>query len=125
MAKRVQANMEYIFRCSGKFLYRYISNPSDLQEWFADDVRINKDMFTFKWGESESKARLTEKKLNSYVRFEWEEQPGEFTEMRLKEDQMTGDLAMEVIEYCDEGEEDDTKALWDSSIGELRNVIGA
>lgn len=125
MAKRVQANMEYIFKCSAKFLYRYISNPSDLQEWFADDVRINKDVFTFQWGESESKARLTEKKLNSYVRFEWEEQPGEFTEMRLKEDQMTGDLALMVIEYCDEGEEEDTENLWDSSIGELRNVIGA
>lgn len=122
---RIQARLEYNFKCSAKFLFRFIANPSDLSEWFADDVKINKDMFTFVWGDSESNAKMTERKLNSHVKLVWEDNPEEFTEMRLMQDAMTGDLAMIVTEYCDEGEEEDTEALWDASIGELRNVIGA
>ena len=125
MSDRVKMNMEFIFRCSAKFLYKYISNPSGLAEWFADDVKVNGNKYTFVWGDSEVEAELLDKKLNKHVRFEWVDNPGELTELLLKEDQMTGDLALMVSEYCDEGEEEDTESLWESSIGSLRNIIGA
>jgi hypothetical protein len=38
-------------------LYQYISTPSGLSEWFADNVILEVNFFTFIWNDSE-KARL-------------------------------------------------------------------
>jgi hypothetical protein len=42
-------------------LYQYISTPSGLSEWFADNV-IRGEFFTFIWNDSQEKRDLLQKK---------------------------------------------------------------
>ena len=54
-----------------KVLENSVSTPAGLAEWFADDVNIKEDIYTFIWDKSEQKARLKSKKSGAYVRFKW------------------------------------------------------
>ena len=47
---------------SPKILYNYLSNPSALGEWFADDMSVKDGVYTFKWEGSESKAKMVHKR---------------------------------------------------------------
>jgi len=44
--------------------------------------------------------------------------------LRIKIDEMTGELAMIISDFAEEGEEDDQKMLWDEAIHELKRHIG-
>jgi START-like superfamily domain len=37
---------------------------------------------------------------------------------------MTGEVALLVTDFYDEGDEEETKMLWDSAVDNLRRVIG-
>ena len=66
-------------------------------------------------------------KKNQSVKFHWLDEGKEktFFEMRIKIDEMTGEVALLVTDFCEEGEEDDTRMLWDSAVENLKRVIGA
>jgi uncharacterized protein YndB with AHSA1/START domain len=61
--------LEYTLNCSPKVLFSRLSTPEGLSEWFADDVTVEGDMFTFHWAKTELRARATSRK--QIVRFEW------------------------------------------------------
>ena len=45
--------LEYLLKTSTKVLENMLSTPSGLSEWFADDVNIKDDIYTFVWDGSE------------------------------------------------------------------------
>lgn len=123
---KARLDFEYIIRTSDHILFNCIGTPSGLEEWFADEVNIRGDIYTFIWEGEERKAQLVSSKKNQSVKFHWLEDGKEktFFEMRIKIDDMTGEVALLVTDFCDSGDEDETKMLWDSSIENLRRVIG-
>jgi hypothetical protein len=61
------------------------------------------------------------------VRYQWldeSDKDSNFFELRIKIDEMTGELALIVNDFADEGEEDDQKMLWDEAVHELKRHIG-
>ena len=68
MENRVKNKLEYLFHCS-RSCYRYISNPSGLEEWFAEQVNLKQGNYIFTWDDSPREAALEENKLNSHTRF--------------------------------------------------------
>ena len=64
-------SIEYDFHASRQMLFQYLSTPSGLGEWFADDVNSRGENFTFIWDDSEESAKLIQKKNNERVRFKW------------------------------------------------------
>ena len=54
-----------IFHASRQMLFQYLSTPSGLGEWFADDVNSRGENFTFIWDDSEENAKLIQKKITS------------------------------------------------------------
>ena len=42
-------------------LFQYLSTPSGLGEWFADNVNSRGERFTFIWDDSEENALLLQK----------------------------------------------------------------
>lgn len=119
-------DFEYIIHASDHILYNCISTPSGMEEWFADEVNIRGDVFTFHWEGEERKAELVSTKKNQSVKFHWLDEGKEKTyfEIRIKIDDMTGEVALLVTDFCEPGEEDETQMLWDSAIENLRRVIG-
>ncbi|MFM7729837.1 MAG: START-like domain-containing protein, partial [Flavobacteriales bacterium] len=59
--------LEYILRTSANILFNCMSTPSGLEEWFAPEVNIRGEVFTFKWEGEERKANLVSKKKEQMV----------------------------------------------------------
>lgn len=122
----VKVDIEYVINCSPKILYQLISTPSGLSEWFADDVNIKNDTFTFIWDGSEEQAKLLGKKKGESIKFHWLDHDDDSTylEMTIKIDELTKDVALLITDFCDEGEEEETRELWTSQLDELSHRIG-
>jgi len=123
---KIQFEIEYLVHSSAHILYNCISNPSSLEEWFADSVNQKNESFTFKWDEEERKAKLLSTKKNQFIRWQWDEKEFEntFFEMRIKVDEMTNDIALIITDFCDEQDEEDARMLWDLAIDDLHRMIG-
>jgi uncharacterized protein YndB with AHSA1/START domain len=110
-------------------LFSRLSTPEGLSEWFADDVTIDGDLFTFRWGKSESKARLSAVKENKLVRFEWDDDSGDkesnFFEFKIIVHDLTGDLALLITDFAEPDEKEDAIYLWDAQINDLKRILGS
>jgi uncharacterized protein YndB with AHSA1/START domain len=123
---KVQFEIEYLVHSSSHILFNCISNPSNLEEWFADSVNQKGDSFVFKWEDEERKATLLSSKKNQHIRWQWEEKEfaNTFFEMRIKMDEMTNDIALIITDFCDKEDEEDARMLWDLAIDDLHRMIG-
>lgn len=127
MAEKIKYELEYPLNTSKNILFTRLSSPGGLSEWFADDVHLNKDIFTFIWERSEQQARLLGKKTNAYIRFQWldEEDPEAYFEFRITSDELTGDTALVITDFAeDEEEKEDNSELWNSQIDALKHNLG-
>lgn len=126
MENRVKNKLEYLFHCSPKLLYRFISSPSGFEEWFADRVNVHNEVYEFFWDESNNKALLIENKINSHCRMRWmEADEEEFFEFRIRQDELTGEVSLTITDFCDANDLEDNQMLWDQSVQQLRSRIGA
>lgn len=118
--------LEYTLNSSPNVLYRQVSTPAGLSEWFADDVNLKGNVFTFIWDGSQEQAEMLSKKENKFIRFRWLEADDkeEFFEFRIFQHELTGDVALEITDFADEDDADDAKGLWDSQISRLKHTMG-
>jgi uncharacterized protein YndB with AHSA1/START domain len=124
---RSKFEMEYNLNCSPKVLFSRLSTPEGLGEWFADEVNVDGDIFTFFWNSSESKARLSALKENKMVRFEWigmENEESNFFEFRINLEELTNELALMITDFAEAEEKEDSIYLWDSQINDLKRALG-
>lgn len=124
--KRVQLDLEFIFRASPTILYKFITTPSCLIRWFCDEVDITLEEFSFFWEGSEEKAELIDDIEDERVRFRWEdaESDEEYLEFRMSKSPVTGETILEITDFCDEDEKDDQRQLWESQVKQLRIETG-
>ena len=129
MSDKIQYEMEFEIKSSTHVLFNMISTPSGLSDWFADNVNIKKDLFTFIWDGSEESAFMLGKKKGESVKFQWEEDKEDglktFFEMKIKVDELTNDVALIITDYADDDEVDEAKLLWQNQVAELKMVIGS
>jgi uncharacterized protein YndB with AHSA1/START domain len=71
MSKRISFSLEIDFQSSPQLLFQYLSTPSGLSEWFANDVNSRGEIFTFFWDDGVETAKLLSKKNNEKVKFQW------------------------------------------------------
>ena len=97
-----------------------------MSEWFADDVNIKNDRYTFFWDGSEETATLKTVRKSESVKFQWEDDEDEdyFFEMTIRIDDLTKDVALLVTDFAEEGEEDEVQLMWDNNIDKLKKAIG-
>jgi uncharacterized protein YndB with AHSA1/START domain len=125
---RLKIELEYTLNCSPKMLFTWLSTPEGLGEWFANKVTVDKDLFTFTWDKTESKARLSALKENRLVRFEWVDKVIDelnYFEFRIEVQELTSDLALIITDFADPEEKEDAVFLWDTQIGDLKRIIGS
>ncbi len=123
---RVKLELEFVVKSSPNILYNYISTPSGLVEWFADDVNVKGKNYTFFWDGEENVAELLRKVNGKNIRFKWENSADEeYFEMEIQKDELTGDIALMVTDYADEDEAEEISLLWESQVQDLRNALGA
>jgi len=123
---KTKFELEFIMKTSPTILYSRLATPSGLSEWFADDVKINKNLFSFFWSGSEQVARLEHKKLNASVRYKWLEYDEEeiYFEFALKTLELTGELALIITDFVEDEEKEDAISLWENQIDTLKHALG-
>ena len=127
MAKQ-KVQYEFPMHCLSEILYEYLASAEGLGEWFADEVIEKGDDFYFSWGNSPAeKATLIRYKAENFVRFRWEEDEGtkNFFEMTIVIDEITDDLALNITDFCDEGDEEENRLYWENLIENLQIKLGA
>ncbi len=123
---KVKYELEFVIHASPQLLYQYISTPSGLSEWFADNVNSRGELFTFIWDDTEEEAKLLRKKSPESVRFKWEANDEDtFFELFIQVDEITKDVSLMVTDFADEDEVEEAKMLWENQIADLKQVLGA
>lgn len=122
---RVPVNLEFIFRASPVIIYKFLTAPECLVRWFCDGVDVTSDQYIFDWQGAEEAAELVDDIEEERVRFIFEDaDDGEYLEFRMYKSDVTNETVFEITEFCDEGEEDEQRALWESLIAKLRIETG-
>ncbi|MBW3519413.1 MULTISPECIES: START-like domain-containing protein [unclassified Flavobacterium] len=126
---KIKYELEFSITSSPQLLYQYISDPSGLSEWFADNVNSRGEYFTFIWNDSEEKAKLVTKKTDERVKFRWLDEDGNDTEyyfeIKIIRDEITKDVSLAITDFSDEDDVDQSKLLWENQISDLKQVLGS
>jgi uncharacterized protein YndB with AHSA1/START domain len=126
---KTKFELEFVIQASPQLLYQYMHTPSGLSEWFADNVNARTEKYSFIWDDSEEEALLLRKKPNEFVRFRWlngdDDQDDCYFEMQIVVDEITKDVSVVVVDFAEEDEVDESKMLWESQIGDLKQVLGS
>ena len=125
--RKEKIHLEYVFaKASKNTLWNYLTSASGLSGWFADDVDIKENTYTFIWDKSPSEAELINIIPNNKVRFKWvdDENPDSYFEFKLHTDEITGAIVLEITDFAEPEEKDHTISLWDSQIKSLKRILG-
>jgi uncharacterized protein YndB with AHSA1/START domain len=129
MDDKEKYEMEFVIQASPSLIYQYISTPSGLSEWFADNVNSRGEMFTFIWDGSEEQAKLLTKKSGERVKFRWlsddEDGASYYFEIRIQVDEITKDVSLMITDFAEDDEIEEGKMLWDNQISSLKQVLGS
>ena len=129
MSKKVSFSIEYNIQASPQLLFQYLSTPSGLSEWFADNVNSRGEIYTFIWDGSEEVAKLIQIKANEKVKFQWindeNSSDNEFFEFKIEVDEITKDVSLIITDFSDDDELEESKMLWENSVATLKQVLGS
>lgn len=127
MSTKEKFEIEFPIQASPQLLYNYISTPSGLSEWFADNVNSRGELFTFIWDDSEEQAKLITKKSTERIKFKWldADDDSSYFELRIQVDGITKDVSLIVTDFSDDDEVDEAKMLWENQISSLKQVLGS
>ena len=127
MPEKESFRLEFLVKSSTTILYNFLSTPSGLSEWFANNVNIKEDVYTFIWDGSEEQARLLSRKRGEFIKFQWLDDEGTdyFFEFRIKTDPLTNEVALIIQDYAEPDESNEAIQLWESQISTLKHVLGS
>lgn len=127
--EKVNFELEFPVKASPHMLFPFLSTPSGLSEWFADDVNSRGEKFTFIWDGDEREAIRLSKKNDKFIRFRWMEDEDEGNkyhfEFRIEVDELTNDASLIISDYSDADEVEEDKLLWESQVHQLLHTIGS
>lgn len=126
MEDKIKFELEFVIQASPQLLYQYISTPSGLSEWFADNVNSRGEIFTFIWDGAEEEAKLLKRKSDEFVKFTWvENDDASFFEMKIIVDEITKDVSLFISDFAEEDEVEEAKMLWHNQVSDLKQVLGS
>jgi uncharacterized protein YndB with AHSA1/START domain len=126
MSDKKKFKIEYEIKSSPKILYSFLSEPNGLAQWFADDVTIKDQLYTFSWDDETQDAKLLTMKENKFVRFRWtDDDPQSYFEMEIIQDELTNDVALGITDFALEENIRERTLIWNNQIAYLIGVLGA
>ena len=128
MSDLIKYSIEIPINSSVNVLYKRLSTASGLAEWFADDVNLKNNVFTFFWDDSEQSAKILKKKSNKFIKYKWldDEEKESFFEFKIQVDEMTSDVSLIITDFAeDEEDKEEQTMLWEQQILNLKRAIGS
>jgi uncharacterized protein YndB with AHSA1/START domain len=126
MPEKKKFVIEYEIKSSPRILYGFLSEANGLTQWFADNVTVRDQVYTFTWDDEQQKAKLLLIKENKLVRFKWvDDEPQCYFEMEILQDELTNDVALSITDFATEDTISERKLIWNNQIDYLISVLGA
>jgi len=126
MSKKKPFTVEFTIKSSPAILYKFLSTPAGLAQWFADHVDQTDKSYSFFWDGSVEKATRVDFIENEMIRYQWDEgEEDEYFEFRIEKVDITNDTVLVITDFAEEGETEDQNMLWESQIKTLLIMIGA
>ncbi|MDN5305953.1 MAG: hypothetical protein PWQ53_612 [Bacteroidota bacterium] len=105
-------HIEFVMgNASQNSLWRMISMPDGLSEWFADEVSFDEEnnRYLFRWSKSEDIALVQFSKPMNAIRFRWldEEQEMAYFEFAIHKLELSGGLTLEITDFSTPEEKSD------------------
>jgi uncharacterized protein YndB with AHSA1/START domain len=126
MNDKVKFELEFVIQASPQLLFQYLSTPSGLSEWFADNVNSRGELFNFIWESSEEEARLLKRKSDEFVRFTWSaNEDDSYFELKIIVDEITKDVSLFITDFAEEEEVEEAKLLWKNQVSDLKQILGS
>lgn len=117
--------LEYNCRTAPELLYKFLTDPVELAEWFCDDVNVRNGIYTFVWNGVPQQARLIKQERNQLVRFQWvDKNDGSYFEFSIHKNPLTGDVTLYVTDFSSPDELESNKIWWNNQIQKLKNILG-
>ena len=120
-------HLEYVFnKASKNALWNYLTTASGLAGWFADEVTIQDNTYIFVWDKYPEEAEILAHVPLNNIRFRWKEEvnPDIYFEFILHTNELTGDIVLEVTDFVESEEKNETISLWDTQIKRLTRILG-
>ncbi len=125
MSKKILYTLEYPVRCSPTILYDFLSNPSGLQEWFADTVNVQDGVYSFGWSGAEETADLVDSEQDKFIKYHWtESEDDEYFEFYIDKSEVTNQTILVVKDFAEKADIKDQSQLWDKQLKDLFHRIG-
>jgi len=128
MSDLIKYSLELPINSSINILYKRLSTPSGLSEWFADNVNLKNNIFTFFWDDSEQSAKLLKKKTDKFIQFKWldDDDKDSYFEFNIQIDEMTSDVSLIITDFAEDlDEKEEQVLLWKQQIENLKRAIGS
>jgi len=127
--KKEKFHIEYVFdKVSNRSLWNHLTTALGLSSWFADEVNIKGNIYTFHWNKLQEKAEILAFKPEYRVRFRWlyedVEDDGSYFEFLIHTIELTGSKSLEITDFAVPDEKGDAIALWDSQVEVLKRTLG-
>ena len=121
--------LEFLLKTSPRILEKLINTPDGLSEWFADDVNIIDDIYSFEWDGNLEDARVLQNNPNSRIRWRWlsdeEENLDVYFEIAYIVDPMTASVSLQITDFADPSDKESSIMLWNQQVNDLKRVIGS
>jgi len=126
MSEKKKFTIEYEIKSSPRILYTFLNEPNGLTQWFADDVSVRDQIYTFTWDDEQQTAKLMAIKENKLVRFRWiDDDPQYYFEMEVIQDELTNDVALSITDFATDETLSERKQIWDNQVQYLVSTLGA
>lgn len=126
MSKKKPFTVEFVIRSSPTILYKFLTTPSGLAQWFADHVDQTDKSYSFFWDGSVEKATRIDFIENEMIRYRWDEgDEDEYFEFKIEKVDITNDTVLVITDFAEEHEQEDQNRLWESQVKTLSIMIGA
>ncbi len=116
--------LEFSLKCSPSVLFKFLSTPTGLSEWFADDVDVSDNIYTFYWGNDSEKAELVEMEDQEFVVYQWVDRDEDYFEFSLEKNSVTNETILFIYDNMDESEKEDAANLWEKQVNQLKYRVG-
>ncbi|GAB4199017.1 MAG: hypothetical protein Fur0023_00920 [Bacteroidia bacterium] len=118
-------DMEFICKAAPELLYKFLTDPVELAEWFCDSVNIRNGIYTFVWNGMPQQARWVKQERNVSVRYQWlDKNDGSYFEFNIFKNYLTGDVVLYVTDFSGPEELESNKLWWTNQINKLKTILG-
>jgi len=123
---RTKLQLEFLFKASPNILYTFLTTPACIVRWFCDKAEVDEHQITYSWSGNEEVALILADHEEEVLRLKWADSDydSEYLEFKISESPVTGETILDLTDFCDEIELNDTRQYWNQQIKNLQKECG-